>query len=281
MDTSALSTKYAHSNTHSIGYELYQAKSTLLADYHRAKKNKRCELKTGACFAGLFREKNPSFNKVRYVAEKDPKMTEENKVNPMLTMDEVRAWIALNRRWKMLPRSVKFSSKKWEQQLIVDLEKQPVNMTYLYLSVFRYLREDSGFVRAFVKLVKEQKVNHYIAMVIVHRYCHTFSGHSILSEVRGYIEKPPTKDSTFDLKMARRLRLFVKDPWKYDKRSSMESQVGNPFNLQNTIGQIKVVPCKRSLKLRYAKDRAVVRYVTSDDMAYVEAAAKRIREKCV
>jgi len=261
------------------------AKSTLVADYNAVKGHKTDYKKiTGACFASLFRENTSHFSKVRYVAEQDSKAI--SKICPVLEMSEIKNWIVMNRRWKMLPRSARFSYRRWDQQLIIDFSKCPVNLVYLYLTIFRYLREDPGIVRAVTKLVMEQNVNPYIAMVLVHHYCQDFIGHSVLPITRGYITSRAglTGEETFDLAMARQLRLFVNNPWEYDKRPANKQYGFNAFSLHSMLNTIPVpVGLKPGIKLtkfKYADNKDVITYVMTDNENVERRLAKKLAKEC-
>lgn len=232
IDPEKFNTRFRHAETHRIDYTIYSGKTTLLSEFNRAKDKKTYH--NAACFGSMLQYMRTSgrYN-VKYVVKPDPNAG-TTKYIPMLTPIEIKKWFQITRLYRLLPKNVRFFSKNSFQHIIVNMKEWPISLSYMFLVVFRYVREDPGLVRAIVHLVDEVGIDPYAAFVVAHRCCTNTIGHSVLKDVRGYLSEIKA-DSTFDLALARKLRKFVNDPWKYDKRD-----VTRPYNyrLQTTIEEI-------------------------------------------
>jgi len=263
-----VSTNFKHSTTHRIDYEVYKAKTALMSDYHKAKALGRphyLKIKNTACFGSLpGHAKSIHATKIRYVAEQDPNAgNQQRRGLPTLSMEEVRHWIYINRKYGMLPRAVRFTSRSWEQQIVIDIEETPMNLVYFYLTMFRYLREDSGVVKIFVHLTKNKGVNPYVALVIANQTACDFVGHSVLPTVKGYLASNNLNaEARFALHEAAQVREFVIHTEKYSKQTIMNSQTG--FQLHNTLSGIQMA--KLDVRIKFADSPLVTEFVMTDDV---------------
>jgi len=261
-----VSTRFKHSTTHRIDYELYKAKTTLMSDYHKAKalgKSYYLRIQNTACFGSMpGHAKSIQATKIRYVAKQDPKANNQLIGTPKLSIEEVRHWIYVNRKYGMLPRAVRFTSRHWEQQIVVDLEETPMNLVYFYLTMFRYLREDSGVVKIFVHLTKNKGVNPYVALVIANKTACDFVGHSVLPVVKGYMANALNESSRFEVHMAAQLREFVAHTEKYSKNTILKSATG--FRLHSTLSGIRIDNLEAEIK--FADSPLITEFVMTDDV---------------
>lgn len=280
LDLSEVKFCYSHASTHSIKYELFKADEATASGYQQAKEQDLIKKKSGACFASLLTEYVSTYDKVCYKVEPDPASEDRPKSHPPLTSEEMVKWVGILKRWKMLPKS------SYSDFIIVDLAKYPINMVYFYLTAFRYMREDTGTVKAFLSLADKQGVNPYIALVVANSYCNDYVGHSLLSKVSSsYLEKNkhPEESRIINLDMARRVRLFVSDPWKYDTRHANKVHMGNMFSLHMAIDtKVKTPATSGTLKtrLKHIRDEDVVKYVMTDSDKETEELYLSIGEKC-
>lgn len=224
--------RFQHSETHRIDYTIYKGETVLLSEFNKAK-NKRTFTKA-ACFGSMLSHMRESgrYN-VKYDVIRDPNATHDGFI-PILEPIEVKKWFQITRKYRLLPKSIRFFSKNTSQYIILNMKEWPISLSYMFLVIFRYVREDPGLVRAFVHLVDEVGIDPYAAFVAVHKCCTGTVGHSVLRQVRDYMGTTMDK-AKFDLAIARRVRKFVNDPWRYDDRDITKQ---HPYNLQNTIDSV-------------------------------------------
>jgi len=172
---------------------------------------------------------------VKYDVIRDPKARIGSPRWPVLEPIEVKKWFQITRKAHLLPKSVRFFSKNSSQYIVLNMKEWPLSLSYMFLVVFRYLREDTGLIRAFVHLVDEVGVDPYAAFVAVHRWCTNMTGHSALPKVRNYLEGA-SGNASFDLALARKVRKFVNDPWKYDERDVEDPRYS--YSLHKTIDSV-------------------------------------------
>lgn len=260
-------TKYRHLTTHKISYELYDAKTTLMRDYHVAKKKKEgyLEIKDVACFGNLpGKTRSLGATKVRYVVEEDPAVEKEHAHFPKLTLTEVRDWLRINRKFGLLPKSVRWvPGNGYKQQIILDMTRYPLNLVYFYLALFRYLREDTGVVKTFLQLVKGYNINPYVALVAANVMSCDFKGHSVLPGVRSYLIPDNIQSITFPVTDARKLRLFVTNATRYTKHKAKDPNAF--FYLHSTINSINIDLPSASIPIRHADNYLVSKFVMSYD----------------
>ena len=240
IDYEKFKSTFIHSETHKIDYDIYDGKTTLLSEYNRLKEKEMVVTYTNqACFGSTlsFMYSEKKFN-IKYTLAVDPKASKGSDRIPLLEPIEIKKWFQITRKCKFIPKSVRFFSKQKDNQFIIlNLKEQPVSTFYMYLVMFRYVREDPGLVRAFVHLVDEVGVDPYVAMAAVHRFCTNTLGHSAIDHVRTYAESMSgiNENNKFRLDIARKLYLYVNNPGKYDTRG-VEIRV--PYNLHTTINNV-------------------------------------------
>lgn len=265
-----VSPKYTHTNNHHVDYYLYKTNKTGIR-MPKGTPGKHC---TGVCFSGLhryYKEKEPRPNRLLYVMHDDEH-------NLKLTLKEKREFVKLSRKHNLLPKHFKYEwvSKDSVSRIVLDITNASPSLIYGYLCNFRYIREDPGFVRALVYLVKTKKMDFYVAYVLASRVCLSHSGHTVIEPVRAYMEKKGDPNNV-ELSVARMAGVYryFKDPKKYDKRTLKSVDGWDNFNCQISIAKACTVGFKiNSSKAFSAKLAEVIRL--SD--AKIRGASKTVGE---
>jgi len=185
------------------------------------------KLTKGYCFSDLLYmlKNNKDHNKVYY------KMEEDSNQAVKLTKVEKHKWIELCTKYKTMPEYITKNDID-KKVMILDVNKENVtpSLLFIYLSCFRYFREDPGFIRAVVYLVDKHKMNYYAAFVLASRICLNYDLHHILSTVRLYSEKFNMDNVIVPLNVMIGLSRIVSDPKKYDTRGPRDYDSGSGFN---------------------------------------------------
>jgi len=215
IDTEVVNSRYAHGNN-----------STKYCTFGKNDDVKDDNLTKGWCFSDLLKMlTNKEHNKIYY------KMEEDGKQSVKLTKTEKHKWVELCVKHKTMPEYItKDDIDKKIMTIDVEDENITPSLIFIYLCCFRYFREDPGFIRAVVYLVKKCKMNYYAAFVFASRACLNYDLHHILSIVRRYSEKFDVYKITVPLNVIIGLSRIVNGPKKYDKRGPRDYKSGGGFN---------------------------------------------------
>lgn len=249
IDSKIVSTKYRHTGSHKVRYFLYKhdgdkvsvPKETdggeKLTDYPEAK------FITGVCFSGLLRgAADGECNRLYY-----PMPDDENNIR--LTLDEKKEFIRLCKQNKLLPSYVRLNwIRENESKLVLDLEGITVSLLYMYVCTFRYIREDPGFVRALVYLVKKKGANFFSAYVLASKVCLSAGGHATLSNnnLRAYMKGSNPDTAPIDTRFIMGLYMYVNSPEEYDKRKVGDGK-DHMFDCNITVDKVAAKVKSRTL----------------------------------
>jgi hypothetical protein len=224
-----VSSKTKHTENHDVDYYLYREEGKRVTmpegtkGYHV----------NGYCFSAFLRTvrqlrnggEDP--NRILYVMPDD-------KGNIRLTLKEKKEYIKMLRRHKLLPGYVRYGwVGKDVSKLVLNIENMSPSLAYGYLSNFRYIREDPGFVRALVYLVNTKEMNFYAAYVLASKVCLSWKGHTVLDLIREYMQSPDPNKVGIPVQKIVALYRYFHRPEKYDKR--VVGKASGNFNCQSTI----------------------------------------------
>lgn len=221
FDETIVSKKYNYTSPYSVLYYLYHDPSKskrLRRPTNPAKEFKATELK-GVCFSDLLREMGQQKgnklrpNRVCY------HMKEVSAVSVKLSTGEKESWVRMCKKHGMLPKYLPLVAIN-NGIFTIDVTDIPASLLYCYLSCFRHIREEPGFVRSMVYLVNKKKMDYYAAYILASSITIS-SGNKIHHPgewCRGYL-----KDSGINsVKVAGheivRLIRYIEDPAKFDTR---------------------------------------------------------------
>ena len=209
IDRKIVNYKYKHTENHRVEYCLYEDDT----DLSIIPKDFPEKVRTDICFSFLHHEiaNNKPANRI-YIVLKDDK-----KASVKLTRHEKKAWIKMAKRYNLLPPYVNVTSIR-TRKVVFDIEHLSPSQLYMYISSFRYLREDPGFVRAMVYLVEKKGMNFYIAFVLASRVCLNQVGHNIIDVARPYANRANFDELKLHIKWMIALRRYSDNPKKYDER---------------------------------------------------------------
>lgn len=185
---------------------------------------------SGSCFSGLLRttslpSNNKKYNRVCYTLEW-PK--EGSYSYTELSTEERKSWVKLCKTYKLLPSYVTPATAEDGVLVLKLTDTLSPSLLYCYLSAFRCLREQTGFVKAMLYLVKEKGMNFYAAFVLASSVTVCSSGtiHHI-----GEWGRPYMKDVHVDtiLVFARSivsLKRFLQNPSGIDTRTIWNARDG-------------------------------------------------------
>jgi len=185
---------------------------------------------TGACFSSLLRAANnklygENLNRVCYKIEWP--LDDSKYAYTTLSIDEKKAWVALCKTYKLLPGYVTTDVVKDGILVLKLTDTLSPSLLYIYLSAFRCLREQTGFVKALLYLVQEVKMNFYAAFVLASRVTVCGSGgvHHIGTWCRTYIA---ADDHINAVKIQARdivaFKRYITNPRSFDPRSIFGSK---------------------------------------------------------
>lgn len=203
------------------------------------------ERRSGVCFSELIYEvrnshsrSNNPVNRIYY------EMTIQSNAKVKVTDEERVAWIRMTKKNKLLPSYINPAQVAKTGVLVLDLSTCTPSKLYLHLSMVRYIREEPGFVKAMVHLVKEVRMNFFIAFIYASKVCMVASGHHILSVARDYYNKSKIMDIKSSVRYMRGLYRFINNHEDYDTRKlgakiksgSCRYDPGNRFDCSPRIG---------------------------------------------
>jgi len=167
---------------------------------------------------------------------------------------DIETWVELCIKNKMLPSYVKKESIK-EKAIVLDISssiKMNPSLLYIYLSSFRFISEDTNFVKATLIMTEKYKIPFLLSWVFASRaYIHN-TGHSFADIGRiSYLEDAEQFVKTASVPMVYLIGIkrYLKEPSKYDKRKiddvcffnahSMIRAAGSGFNKSILLKDIK------------------------------------------
>lgn len=170
--------------------------------------------RTGVCFSGLISNiRREKCNRIYY------HMTQTKDAKDLLSDGEGLAWVELVRKHGMLPKHIEPAQAVENGIIVLDLTDYTPSQLYIYLSIFRYLREEPVFVKAMVYLAVEKGMDFYAAFLLASKKCIQYSGHHVIYTYRNYYRDVSDLEQTeIPLNTIIGLRRFVQDPAEYDKR---------------------------------------------------------------
>jgi len=140
---------------------------------------------------------------------------------------------------KLLPSYFNLSAAE-DGIFVLDISDISPSLLFCYLATFRFIREDPGFVRAMIYLVKTLEINFYAAFVLATRVCLTQGAHSIVSGIRPYMDRAKDVEKvSIKLSEIVGLRRFVRNPKKYDERplETAPCGYGSDYCCNSTIAE--------------------------------------------
>lgn len=238
IDPDIVSNKYTHAGNN-VDYYCYreEGKSTKNKTYLPA--DPVAEFKaikqTYVCFAQLLtivfgskkkkaEDEDKQYNRVLYHMTVDPKACVK------LTLDEQKRFIELSVKYGMLPKYITTDSliSETEGKIVIMLEDLTPSLLYMYLSQYRYLREDPGFVRSILHLHDKAGFDFFAAFVVASRVSIDYTTHHFLTLQRTYGDNSKNLVSVVTVPFSTivGLKRFVKKPGDYDKRFAMNTNYG-------------------------------------------------------
>jgi hypothetical protein len=186
--------------------------------------------------SNIYKNRKEDLKKVRiyYPVELD-------KNQPKLTAEETTRWIELCKTHGYLPsyvnigECVKFDklSPTFVFKAVGDAgEPLVLSVLYVYLCITRFFREDVGVIKSVIYLTDKEGMDFDSALVLASKICTNYTVHHFIQSVRQYGGAEVNKAKDIELAQLVGLKLFLKDPSKYD---STTTATGNRFNTMNYI----------------------------------------------
>ena len=238
IDPEVVSDKYTHADNH-VEYYCYHeiGKSKKDRPYIPEHPVKEFEAKkqTYVCFSSLMdivsasgegKPKEGQHNRVLYRMQVAPEACVK------LSLKEQRRFVELSVAHKMLPSyiSPKDIKDKKTSTIVIMLEGVAPAQVYMYLSQYRYLREDPGFIRSVLHLHDEIGMNFYAAFIVGSRVSIDYTVHHFLTLQRLYgydkTEGNSIEKVTVPFSTIAGLKRFARKPYDYDKRDLMKTSYG-------------------------------------------------------
>lgn len=289
IDPAIVSNTYTHAGN-SVEYYCYQEndKSNLKAVYIPADPitEFKAEKQSYVCFARLLEVVSASkkmvdgvtaqYNRVLYHMKTDERACVQ------LTLEEQKRFIKLSVENLMLPKYVTPDTllNDKEGRVVFMLEDLTPSQLYMYLSQYRYLREDPGFVRSILHLHDKMGFDFYASFVIASRVSIDYTTHHFLTLQRQYGNQTANEvqNVTVPFSTVVGLRRFAVNPHEYDKRTAMGTSSG--YEASSRIE--KICKIKEQLKPHEFKEPLVKRAfcAMTDEISskYLEQ-YKRMRER--
>jgi hypothetical protein len=135
--------------------------------------------------------------------------------------EEQRRFLELSVKHRMLPEYVTPDTLTEDGEsgtMVLLLEGLTPAQAYMYLSQYRYLREDPGFVKSILHLYDEIGMNFYAAFALASRVSIDYTVHHFLTLQRRYATKDSVNDVTVPFSTIAGLRRFTYRPKQYDDR---------------------------------------------------------------
>lgn len=155
---------------------------------------------------------------------------EEDRSQPELTPEEKRRFIEVCREYGMFPKYLNVDdclNHPSQPDIPVFVFKaedentgEPINLSlmYVYLCCARYFREDTGFIRGFVHLLDEIKMDFHAAFILATRVCQDYTVHHFITCIRRYGSCHNANGvNDVPLHQIIGLKWFMKDPFAFDK----------------------------------------------------------------
>ena len=147
----------------------------------------------------------------------------ENVARDILSKTDMITWLSLAKKHKLLPHYIRPTHVVGDMQSINAIlnfksikNKQHL---YIYLSMLRYLQEEPGLVKIVVHLVKDLKIDYFIAFAVGCYHGVRYEGHSIVPYRAPYPAPKKAAKAEYSLLYSRRLKEFIKDPLKYGDKN--------------------------------------------------------------
>lgn len=215
---------------------------------------------SGYCFSNLidYCATTKGVNRILYVMEDDEK-------NTRLSLREKKEFVKLCRKHKLLPSYFKYDWVGEDvSRIVIKLDGVSPSLLYAYLSNFRYIREDPGFVRALVYLVRTKKLNFHAAYVLASKCCLSHGGHSVIDYIRGYMEKLDIYKVPIPINKMIAVYRFFNFPKKYDERVICHV-FKTRFHCGGTINQACSIAANWHIKIEQALDYRLEKLVKLED----------------
>ena len=168
-----------------------------------------------------------------------------------LTVEQCSRWITLCKEHKLLPPDVPSDTIKPMEEhetdtieghekvvakgcMELDISDMTASQFYLYISSFRQMREEPGFIRIMLHLVDECKMNFYAAYVFAGNFATGLISHHPIKFIR-WPGKTDIEGGTAIMGWAVQLRKFAHDPHKYDNLKIHDCAY---FNTQEVIHSV-------------------------------------------
>lgn len=240
IDDTIVSMKYIHANNQ-VTYYCYheEGKSTKNRPYipEDPVKEFKASKHRYVCFSQLLnilKDGGGSINRVLY------HMQVASNACIKLTLDEQRRFIELSVKHRMLPKYVTPDSliSETEGKIVIMLEDLTPSLLYMYLSQYRYLREDPGFIRSILHLYDRIGFGFYAAFVIASRVSIDYTAHHFLTLQRRYGDgdKNNVNNTTIPFSTVVGLSRFVRRPHDYDDRKLTSNK--NQYEASDRIESI-------------------------------------------
>ena len=240
---------------HNVKYHLYKE------DGDGITREVPSQVKTNSntvCFANLMSELKglTEVNRIMYLGKDIGK--------DAVDATERTYWIRLCKDHGFLPEYVE---EEWaeDRRYVLRLNDQEMNpsLLYIYLSCFRSMQEDPGFIRAMLYLVPCYRMDFAAGWCLASALSITNSWHNIVQIGRNYGSdiKENVNNVTIPILYAIALKRYMKDPYKYDKRGLRDDN-SHPYRVCNTLEDI----CKiqRNVKAVNLMDENIVNALNSD-----------------
>jgi hypothetical protein len=227
-------------------------------------KEKNANKTDGWCFSSLLSmTKGKDVNRVWYHMKEAPKPN----TCPALTLPEKKAWLRVAKAAGFLPKHVTLATAV-DGKVVMDLTGVTPAQIYMYLSAFRFFREDSGMAKAATYLVTKKGMNPYAAMVVATKVCTEYKLHHFLTCVREYAKVDDPNKMTFPLHQMIGLQRFCRHPHTHDTREV--GKYSGDFSCNTRIAGISKV--KRELPISALFNEHIIAAIMSKDDKDAKAA---------
>ena len=295
IDTDIVNSCYKHLEN-SVVYGIFGDNSdinTVSADTKRVFKGGRNDI----CFYGLLGDirKSKGNNRMFFKLTTTSPTDSYNSNPPILTKEECELWVALAKKYKLLPPYINEEVLRETEKgavkgtFIIDLNKtiSPA-LLYIYLSTIRNMREDPGLPKAVLYLVNELGMNFYLAYTFASLVVVSGTGHHIVNLSRSYglsngTASMPIIEEKVSVPMyiVIGIQRMLNNPSKYDKRALTDKE-GHGFNCANTIESISKVKSKIAPSDLFNEDVIAATMSETDGQAdkYLIKFATKKAKKC-
>jgi len=186
------------------------------------------------------------------------RMTVDPSACVTLKPKEQKRFIELSVKYRMLPSYVTPDTLAKDGKsgtLVIMLEGVAPSQSYMYLSQYRYLREDPGFVRSIIHLHDKVGMNFYAAFTLASRVSIDYTVHHFLTLQRRYATDASVNNVTVPFSTIAGLRRFTYRPNKYDDR-----EVGKASYSYEAASRIeRICSIKQELKAQELLEPLVIK----------------------